>query len=523
MLFEEKCSQILDKVFSHYIIMDGEYRILRLSPYTLKKLKRKSIEVNGQPISRIIPENKTGRLKYQLSLCHEKDLGFIRLPLLSAGGKILTRDFSLLNIDTVDGPVYFAIGPRKSSPARIIASERRELAKELRALYQIERTLRLDLSVEESIIEIADIIAKAVLHPQQVNATIRLDRHEYSTSIDPHKEFAEQYEVKLLLHAEKRGFIQVSYPRKDLEFLSEEKAMLTEISHMVSREFERREISEKLNRYTKRLEEERTKEKELQQQLMQSDRLASLGQLVSGIAHEINNPNTFIQGNISIISEAMKSILPILDEYAEKQDDFQVARLPYNYFRDNILTLIEDVTQGTERIKNIVNDLRTFARRDEGLLSETVDINKIINSSIRLVQNQVKRVAEVEVELQESLPSVRGNSQKLEQVLVNIFINASHAIHERSQASERKKGHIWVKSYFHSSNIWITVRDDGTGMSEPTRKRIFDPFFSTKKARQGTGLGLSIAYGIVEEHKGEISVESQLEHGSTFTIRLPAQ
>jgi signal transduction histidine kinase len=262
-----------------------------------------------------------------------------------------------------------------------------------------------------------------------------------------------------------------------------------------------------------------TQEKDLEQQLIQSDRLASLGQLVSGIAHEINNPNTFIRGNIKIVAEAMDELLPLLDKYAKRHPDFQVARLPYDFFRKNIQILISDMQHGADRIMNIVTDLRKFARKDQGLLNEEIDINNIIESSLRLVQNQIQRSAYVSLKLDQFLPAIRGNVQKLEQVVVNILINASHAIDEAHQG---KKGIITVKTFSDvEENVHIHIRDDGTGMTPETRKKIFDPFFTTKRARQGTGLGLSITYGIIEEHGGNISVDTWLGKGSEFKIMLP--
>jgi PAS domain S-box-containing protein len=259
-----------------------------------------------------------------------------------------------------------------------------------------------------------------------------------------------------------------------------------------------------------------TKQKNMEMQLMQTDKLASLGQLVSGIAHEINNPNTFIRGNVTIIQEAMKDILPILDERARNEGNLQIARLNYNVFKDNILILLEDIAQGTSRIKTIVEGLRKFAKRDDGVLNDDVDLNEIIRSCLRLVANQIGRKAKVKLELDGTIPMVKGNSQRLEQVLVNIMINASQAI-------EKKMGAITVRtSHLQKENEnLLQISDDGMGIQEKTLKQIFDPFFTTKRNQGGTGLGLSIAYGIIKEHKGRIEVESKPGHGTTFSIHIP--
>jgi len=258
-----------------------------------------------------------------------------------------------------------------------------------------------------------------------------------------------------------------------------------------------------------------TKEKNMEQQLLQADKLASLGQLVSGIAHEINNPNTFIKGNLTIIQEALNDMLPIIDRAYESNPDLKIARLNYEMFRQSIPVLVDDMVQGANRIKGIVDGLRKFAKKDEGLLNEQVNVNGIIESCLRLVDNQIKRTSDVKVEFDPNLPEIVGNSQKLQQVVVNVLINASQAI-------DKPRGSITVSTYRQDAEeIVLKISDNGKGMDEKTLKQIFDPFFTTKRHHGGTGLGLSIAYGIIKEHKGRIDVESKPGIGTTFFIHLP--
>jgi len=260
-----------------------------------------------------------------------------------------------------------------------------------------------------------------------------------------------------------------------------------------------------------------TKAKNMEFQLIQSYKLASLGKLIAGIAHEINNPNTFIRGNIRIIQEAMEDIFPILEREGRKDSNLKIARLNYEVFRENIPVLIEDMVEGSERIKKIVYGLRNYARKDEGTLDDDVDINQVVESSLRLVSNQLRKTATVQKRLQEGIPGVKGNLQKLEQVVVNLLVNASQAI------PEGQKGVIKVVTDYHekSNEVTVMVSDNGVGMDQKTRKSIFDPFFTTKRARGGTGLGLSISYGIIKEHNGRIMVNSKEGEGTVFTINLP--
>jgi PAS domain S-box-containing protein len=257
-----------------------------------------------------------------------------------------------------------------------------------------------------------------------------------------------------------------------------------------------------------------TKEKYMERQLLQADKLASLGQLVSGIGHEINNPNTFIRGNLSIVQEAMNDIFPVLDEHYKLHPDLKIARLKYDTFKQNIPILIDDMVGGANRIKGIVDGLRKCGKRDDGFLNETVNLNLITESCLRLVDNQIRRTADVKVDLQPDLPTIMGNSQKLQQVILNILINASQAI-------DKPRGTIKVNSRFDGKEVGLRLKDDGKGMDEKTISQIFDPFFTTKRHQGGTGLGLSIAYGIIKEHKGRIEVVSEVGAGTTFSIYLP--
>ena len=259
-----------------------------------------------------------------------------------------------------------------------------------------------------------------------------------------------------------------------------------------------------------------TLEMTYEQQIQQADKMASLGQLVSGVGHEINNPNQFIQGNIRILKEALDDMLPIVEEYHKDHPDLTIARLKYDFFREHIMTLVDDMARGSERITGIVKALRSFTQRNEGLLIDTIEVNAIIEDSVRLVRDEVHKRADIDLELAENLHTFSGNSQKVEQVLINLILNAGQAM------PNDRRGRITVRtSEDRSGAILIEIQDNGRGMSEQTVKQIFDPFFTTKRNIGGTGLGLPIAYRIVEEHHGSISVDSILGEGTTFSIRIP--
>ena len=259
-----------------------------------------------------------------------------------------------------------------------------------------------------------------------------------------------------------------------------------------------------------------TKEKKMETQLIESHKLASLGKLVAGVAHEINNPNTFILGNTKIIKEALTDLLPYVElEYA-KNPNLKIARLNYDLFKENISMLIEDIYNGAVKIKKIVEELRNFAKKEDEILSDSVEINKIIENTLRLVKKQIKENVKINLTLKEGLPAFIGSISRLEQVFINLLLNASQAIGD-------DYGEISIFTEFDSDNhnIIINVKDSGKGMDEVTKRNVFDPFFTTKRNEGGIGLGLSISYRIIKDHKGEIEVDSKLGKGTSFTIILP--
>ena len=267
-----------------------------------------------------------------------------------------------------------------------------------------------------------------------------------------------------------------------------------------------------------------TQDQDLEQQLLQADKLSSIGQLVSGIVHEINNPTTFILGNLVVINEALQAILPILDGYAKTHPGFMVARLKYDFFRDQITTLIQDMVDGANRIKFIVGNLKRFVRKDEGVLAEQVDLNCVVAECLRLAENPIKRTAFIHTNLEQELPNMVGNRQKLIQVVVNMLINAAQAI-ERTMGDRAQKGNIWVNTRYLEDHqqIVLEITDDGCGIDEVIKQKIFTPFFTTKRESGGTGLGLSIAQRIIQEHDGQIELKSDEGKGTSFTITLPCR
>jgi signal transduction histidine kinase len=257
-----------------------------------------------------------------------------------------------------------------------------------------------------------------------------------------------------------------------------------------------------------------------QEQLVQTEKMASLGQLVAGIAHEIKNPLNFIYGNTGFLSEYTRKLQNLLEAYdrlpsLSKEDRASITamkeRLNYEFIREDLRTLIENFTEGASRINTIVSDLRTFSRMDSDTISE-IDVHASIEISLNLLRNQYKERVEIHREYG-SIPKIHGYSGKLGQVFMNLLSNAFHAI--------GNKGDVWIRTRADDGFVQVDVEDNGQGIARENLTRIFEPFFTTKTVGQGTGLGLSISYGIIEQHHGKILVSSAAGKGTIFTVRLP--
>ena len=252
-------------------------------------------------------------------------------------------------------------------------------------------------------------------------------------------------------------------------------------------------------------------------QLQQADKLASLGILVSGIAHEINNPNNFILLNTHLFSKIWKDITPILDEYYKENGDFVLAGMLYSKAKEKIEQSLDGISIGSERIKTITKSLTDYARADSGKLNELVDINKVIEMSILITNNLIKKSTDnFQVEYGKDIPQIKGNAQQLEQVLINLISNACQSLKDNQSI-------IKVQSLFNleQNQVKINIEDEGIGIEKNDLKYILDPFFTTKRNIGGTGLGLSVSYAIIKNHGGSLTLKSEPDKGTTVKVSLP--
>jgi signal transduction histidine kinase len=265
--------------------------------------------------------------------------------------------------------------------------------------------------------------------------------------------------------------------------------------------------------------------KKAQSQLVQSEKLAALGQLVAGVAHEINNPLSFVSNNVAVLQRDVRALRELLTLYQEAEAVLEQQlpglrarvreleeRIDLCYTLSNLDGLVDRSREGLKRIQQIVKDLRDFARLDESDLHE-VDLNAGIRSTINIIQGEAKK-EQITLELElEPLPPVLCYPAKVNQVILNLVTNALDAC---SQG-----GKVTIGTRALAEGVEITVADNGSGIDPAIREKIFDPFFTTKPQGKGTGLGLSISYGIVQAHGGSIDFDSTLNQGSCFKVRFP--
>lgn len=264
--------------------------------------------------------------------------------------------------------------------------------------------------------------------------------------------------------------------------------------------------------------------KATQGQLLQSDKLASLGQLAAGVAHEINNPVGYIHSNLNTLKGYLLDMEKLAEAGARLEaecpgDSETLVRLralrqelDEAFLREDAAALVNESLEGAEQVKKIVLDLKTFARPDQEQWGE-VDLNENLASTLNILRSELGQKAEIIVDF-ENLPPVRGVPGRLNQVFVNLLLNASQAI-------QQQQGTIRVRSLSRDAEAVVEITDTGSGIQQEHLDHLFEPFFTTKPVGQGTGLGLSIAYGIVKEHGGEIQVESTPGRGSLFRVILP--
>ncbi|MFT5719589.1 MAG: two-component system NtrC family sensor kinase, partial [Oleiphilaceae bacterium] len=299
------------------------------------------------------------------------------------------------------------------------------------------------------------------------------------------------------------------------------------LQHLIERMFFLREMKVQNTRLHKeKLEQEILigKLQDAQEQLLQQEKMASIGQLAAGVAHEINNPVGYVNSNINSLESYITDLYQVLSVYekiepqlgAESEILTEIKALKsdidYNFIKDDVKDLISESKEGVLRVKQIVKDLKDFSHVDEAEW-QTTGIEKGIDSTLNIVRNELKYKANITKEYEE-IPPITCVPSQINQVIMNLLVNAGHAIDDQ--------GSITIKTSQKDQDfVYIEIADTGKGIEKEHLTKIFNPFFTTKPVGQGTGLGLSLSYSIAEKHGGELSVKSEIGVGTTFRLTLP--
>lgn len=287
---------------------------------------------------------------------------------------------------------------------------------------------------------------------------------------------------------------------------------------------DRSELTERLEREHAALQELNKKLENAQNQLLQNEKMAAIGQLAAGVAHEINNPIGFVNSNLQSLNDYLKKIMQLLVFYhkvvgkgEEKYQALEVdmrKKMQFDFIENDIMELLSESIEGIERVAAIVSNLKAFSHVDnsEWKLNSVVDG---MENTIKIAMNQIKNKAQIHRDYQDGIPEVYCQVMQINQVFLNVLINAVQAI--------EGYGDIFIRIYQEDQHVCIAVRDTGCGIDSDNLNRIFEPFFTTKPVGTGTGLGLSLSYSIIKKHHGDIRVTSEPGVGTTFTIELPVE
>ena len=298
---------------------------------------------------------------------------------------------------------------------------------------------------------------------------------------------------------------------------------------------ERREAEDTLKKTYQELKKAHREMKGMQSQIVQSEKLASIGQLAAGIAHEMNTPVGFVASNFETLQKYFKKFKTLLEMHAElgrmiltTDKTQQAAKLAeinkaatdmkIGFILEDIGALFEESNEGLTRITKIIQNLRDFSRIDQAEAFDEFDLNHGIDATLTVARNAIKYHADVVTEFAD-VPHVPCNAGQINQVFLNILVNAAQAIESQHRETN---GSIKIKTYSDDTHVICKVINDGPGIPPENIEKVFDPFFTTKPEGKGTGLGLSVSYDIiVRKHKGELLVKSEVGKGTEFTIKLP--
>ncbi len=357
-----------------------------------------------------------------------------------------------------------------------------------------------------------------------INENLKVVSDRLKKTLLEEQEIKEELEEKNVLAEEQQK--EILSQNEELRQQSEELLATNEMMEAAKQELQKAYQKEQAGKEA--LQETFVQLKEAQSQLVQSEKMSSLGQLTAGIAHEINNPINFVYAGTNTLKMLIDDVGTLLDKYDsidiskskeeltkafEEIDKFK-KEIDFHEIQEDVRGLIQDILNGAERTQSIVISLKTFSRLGEGEIQQA-DLHDNLDSTIVILNPEIKNRIEIIKEYDPHFPSIECNVGEINQVFMNLISNATQSI--------EGKGKVRIKTWKEGDTAYVSISDNGKGMSETTKARIFEPFFTTKDVGKGTGLGLSISHGIIENHNGTIRVESQLGKGTSFIVGLPIE
>ncbi|HEY6896459.1 MAG TPA: cache domain-containing protein [Rhodocyclaceae bacterium] len=385
---------------------------------------------------------------------------------------------------------------------------------------QVGRNVLLAAGLGIVLLLFAALIARSITQPLRQTVTAM---HAFVSSMDGKQAPPQPWAVRNEITELADGFKDMlgHLAARDAELARHREYLEEEVARRTA---ELRESNAHLAAEQKEIEALLAKMEMAQNQLLQSEKMAAIGQLAAGVAHEINNPIGFVHSNLGTLGNYAKELIELIAAYEQAAgalpDDAAArirgmqARMDLAFIKEDMLSLLAETNQGINRVTKIVQDLKDFSHVDREDKWQPDDLHKGLDSTVNVVWNELKYKCEVRKEYGE-LPLVECLLPQLNQVFLNLLVNAAHAIED--------KGVITLRSGVAGEQVWLEVADTGKGIPAENLHRVFEPFFTTKPVGQGTGLGLSVSYSIVEKHHGRIEVESQVGVGTTFRIWLPVR
>lgn len=482
-------------------------RIDLVNPSWLKTLGYTEEELAALTIWDIIPHNRKSYFKEIMSKAlNGETLTNIRLTFKKKDGNEIIVEGTLFpryeeeRITSIEGIFH---DMTKHEKMKIILERQNYIlnqrVRELKCLFSISNIVEITEGTIDSVLQkIVETLPYAWQYPEIACARISLYGREYKTNNFKDTKWKKSRDI--LIKKQPVGKLEICYLEErpninDGPFMDEELHLIDEIAERLEKIIEEKEMEEELIKYTSKLEEEIKRQT---QELIQTEKMISLGLLVAGIAHEINNPLSYIKATTEILKE----------DCLDLKDNALKKGIKTNKFKE-LEESIETISGGIERIATITTTLKRFAKPTEEKNFE--DINQGMKDTLVILHNKIKNRINIVTEYGD-IPKVECNIGQINQVFLNVLLNASESM---------ETGDIKIKTWNDSDWVHITVEDMGVGIPQDKRNRIFDPFFTTKE--QGTGLGLSVSYQIIKDHKGDIKIESEEGKGTKVNISLPIE